>query len=389
MIIMCQCEAETKETLDRLVKGGRYGTASETIAAAIRTLEMLDNASEGKAVFLDEQGSILSQLSVDHRDVLPSSDEQTRTNSKTKPATRAKPKPEVPEIFQLAKLKRKPPLKLAGLPSDVWRIGQRIPIKRWIFGQCNKLLPAKASARAMANLTLEERADLRLPQVPARLAEAAGELGVYLHWLDKQRGYKREVALATGFPGTSQGQEKGRLRYANQFVASLNGRGEVSGLLVDLKLASIEREKDDVRIRLTEVGWDFAAEPNPILDGERARNENRFSEKEIKLLLSHIATSVPVEAFAWFAILSSIREGHRTPTDVDNFLNRYRKDSVDEQISDDYVSTQRSGAVSRACDLGLLRRIRSGVRISYELTERGGEYLDRLMRDYGEVPRNE
>jgi len=384
MIIMCQCEAETKEALDRLVRGGRYGTASETIAAAIRTLEMLDNASEGKAVFLDEQAGRMARVSSGRRRTAQHTPGIRVADRNVDSIAPHGPRAGVPVVFQLAGLEHKPGVRFAEQPSDAWQIGQRIPVKKWVFGQQNKLLPAKANVRALAKFMLDDSADLRLPQVAARVAEEAADLRSYLQWLDTQQARTRGTALATAFPSNDRGEEKGRVRYAGQFVASLNAKGDVSGLLVALKLINVERVKDDFCIRLTDVGWDFAAKPNPVLDGQMRRDEDRFSDEEVQLLLAHIATSVPAEAYAHFAVLNSIREGNITPRALDDSLRCYDDHTEEAEITRQYLSTQRSGVVSRAYDLALLQRIRSGVKVCYEITDRGNMFLDRLSATMGQ-----
>ena len=286
--------------------------------------------------------------------------------------------PGIPLIFGLEGLPGSPRFKLAECPADVWIAAQQIPIDRWIFGQFNKLLPAKANARALARFVVDDNGSPDLKTVAAKLSDEAERLGDYLSYLDSKQGRTRDDSLATAFPTSNSSSEKSRDRYSNQFVANFNGKGEISGLLVDLKLINLERKKDFIHLRLTEPGWTFAVMRNPILDDDNADPHERFSEEEVAFLLNHIAQDVPVEAFAFHAVLAGIEKGHTTPNSLDSYLARYRAKSPKREITDAYLTTQRSGVVARLSDLMLIRRVRDGIRVSYQITDRGKDYLPRL-----------
>src|SRR5207249_3298847 len=61
--------------------------------------------------------------------------------------------PRIHEIFRMEELKN-PPVSFAIPPTDPWS-SKTVPIEKWILGQYNRLLPAKASCRALANLLRE------------------------------------------------------------------------------------------------------------------------------------------------------------------------------------------------------------------------------------------
>jgi hypothetical protein len=48
-------------------------------------------------------------------------------------------------------------------------------------------------------------------------------------------------------------------------------------------------------------------------------------------------------------------------------------------VSDSFVTTQRSGLMSRMADLALVTRARDGVRVSYVITESGSSYAARAV----------
>jgi hypothetical protein len=114
--------------------------------------------------------------------------------------------------------------------------------------------------------------------------------------------------------------------------------------------------------------------PNPVLDGLNGQTE-KFSPEERVLLLRHIATSVPVEAFAYQAVLKATQEGNNTPDKMDAALKTYVADDRAEKLSQSFLASQRSGAVSRMSDLGLVERQRDGTRVSYAATEQAHLFL--------------
>jgi hypothetical protein len=164
------------------------------------------------------------------------------------------------------------------------------------------------------------------------------------------------------------------IQYASQFVASVNKEGQVSGLLFDLKLINYSGGKKP-RLLLTEVGWKFAVLQNPILDNVQETPSQKFSNEEITFFLNHIALSIPAEDFAYCTILSLISESSDTPDIIDAALQKYVPQDTNRNLSKSFLSSQRSGAISRMADLGLVTRVRDGVRVSYTVTDAGKKYM--------------
>src|SRR5436853_1441001 len=138
----------------------------------------------------------------------------------------------------------------------MFRLDEDIPLERWLFGQYNRLLPAKISLRALAGIAMEGRDELQLNSAAPRIAEVATRLGDYLRALDRRFGTHRDDALATAFPESGLEGQKGRVRYQNQFVGH-TVKGEQGGLLVGLKLAIIQVHRNKPYILPTLAGWGF------------------------------------------------------------------------------------------------------------------------------------
>jgi hypothetical protein len=281
--------------------------------------------------------------------------------------------PQVPELFR----QPAPGFELEGvdMPDDVFLPNQEVPLDRWPFGQYSKLLPAKVSVRGLINLLIKEpRATIET--VAMRIASEAAKLGEYLAALDEKLDLQRDDALAVGFPSNDpENAEKSRLRYANQFVGAVSKAGVLSGLLVDLKLINLEKGRTP-RINLTGAGSMFALMDNPVLDAE-APDGQKLSDAERSFLLDHIHAWVPAEAFAYRAILRAVLNGAATPDALDEALLTHVPADKRASTTVAFITTQRSGVISRMADLGLVMRQRTGIRVTYVLTDAGQAFVDR------------
>jgi len=127
---------------------------------------------------------------------------------------------------------------------------------------------------------------------------------------------------------------------------------------------------------LTDVGWRLALLESPILDGGFDHAVARFSPEEMTLLLAHIQSSVPAEDFAYRTIMEAIMRGLCTPEHLDAALREFVPPDRRDKVTLSFLSSQRSGAISRMNDLGLVTRVRDGVKVSYVITRQGEHYLE-------------
>ena len=386
MIICFSCSTRLKQQMDSLLETEHYSDYGDLISAAVNNLAVLHSELEDRAALVIPDPERVAETELRH--VPSKSKTRKRTSAKKKrvrsslcdsalggsrlpaheavavePASSARPKVFFPFTYTAQKGE------VASLPDDVWGPKQTVPIERWVFGQYNRLLPAKVSCRALANLIASGKTN-EVPEVALYIAKKAALLGQYLRGFDSATAAPRDEALATAFPPSGRRSEKGILRYANQFVGSTNKNGQLSGLLVSLKLAN-HANGSKRAITLTEPGWRFARLPNPALDVDGEIPGNRFSPDEISFLLEHVAEHVPAERFAYQAILQAVTAQHNAPEALDKALAHLCK----QELSSSFLMSQRSGAVSRMSDLGLIERRRDGVRVEYATTERGQEFL--------------
>lgn len=348
MIVCFKCSNETKRLLDELVDSGQYGDLSAAIAGAVSNLSLLQGAlGPGDALVFPTATGV------------PASQKSPRKLSDS-----------TADLFSLEGISLRSPYKLISIERQPIT---PVTIDGWVFGQFSKLLPAKASCRELARRLSHAGAALPLDVTAPAIAALAVRLGARLAETDRLEQRSRDEALTVGFPSNGDNADKSRLRFANQFVGSLSKSGRSSGLLVELKLARIGGQ-DGPRIELTEHGWKFATMPNPAID-QVAPGRTRFSSDEVTFLLNHILMHVPHEAFALHVVLNAIANGSKTPEDLDRVCSQHTPADGSKELSRAFITTQRTGVISRAGELGLISRQRDGIRVEYQVTEAGRNFI--------------
>jgi hypothetical protein len=398
MLMTFRCPPHLKERIDALIREGLYPDFSAFVVAALQNQLVLEEAHtrgapgrppEGPAVPAAEAprappGQGVKRVDLDEgnlehlfQQIHPKIERPARPEHVPPAADTA-----LPEILNADRVSPQPPVHLPTVPADVLPPDRVVPINRWVFGQYNRLLPAKVSLRAVAVLVAEAGDAVPLADAAARIADAAARFGSYLRALDDKFRLHRDEALATAFPEEGPLGQKGRLRYQNHFVGHVV-KHEAGGLPADLKLAAIESRKGRPYILPTAAGWELARLANPLLDGDGAATRPaRFSTEETSFLLQHIREKVPAEVLAYRAVLTLIRRGADTPDQVTAGLAPYLPAGWTVSAEKDFIATQRTGAIARAADLGLVLRQREARRITYQVTPEGNRFLDQV----GEAP---
>jgi len=367
MIICFECTPETKEYLDSILRDGNYKDYGEIITVAIHNLSVFHAE-------VRDQGSIVLDLTALNI-------KRAQGKMKTSPlpidtaaghfvSSRLSYRA-IPQIFRLRPVDSiAPPLAPSPLVKDV--VEEDLGLHNWVFGQYNRFLPAKVSCRALANLMSERNAGIPLPELRAHIPEEATKLGDYLKLHDKENSFSRDQSLAIAFPSSSPNVDKSKLRFANQFIAAVDKSGNLSGMLYRFKFINW-LDPNQSQIALTEEGWHFSQLMNPILEAKQQSPDQKFSDEEIAYLIKHIATNIPIEISSYRSILSAIKDGNDTPSLLDEVLARGLPAALKGKYSQSFLSSQRSGAVSRMIDLGLIRRIRKGKYIRYRVADIPGE----------------
>jgi hypothetical protein len=356
MIICVDLSREVKELMDSFLARGEYRDYAELLESALMNLNVLrSHLAKEKSLVID----------------IPAAGESTRRRLTRMVPSSSTGQFRTPELFKVRGGDTLPVL--APSPPKVEDAPQRYRPQQWLFGQYNKLLPVKATCRAIRSLLETSPEGVELTTAIAYITDAAVRLRQMLAGMDADRGSGKGEMLAAGFPTA---EEKARLRFANQFVGSpTRAGGAVSGFPSELKLIGVVvNGKKTLTISLTQAGWDFTVLENPILD--RSEPAGRLSEEESSFLLRHINTEVPAERAAYLTVLRAITNGSDTPDDLDKALREIVGDT--SEITDSHLATQRAGAVARMFDLGLIGREKSGLFVRYFVKDMGTEFLESM-----------
>ena len=233
---------------------------------------------------------------------------------------------------------------------------------RWIFGQMNRFLPVKVTCRVLANLLKESPGGIEFEAARDLILDAAVRFTSFLNACDERSGAKGDEKFSLGFPTKEKGNEKSKLRFATQFIGTMNSQGQMFGMPKNLSFVNPQKNGPKFHVTLTEPGLEFALLSNPLIDRKETES-GKYSQQETHFLLEHILKHVPEEAVAYKLLLSAIREGFNTPTEIDQFL--LSRGGNQPEMSPAYLSTQRSGVISRMVDIGLICRKKDGTRVSY------------------------
>jgi hypothetical protein len=366
MIVCIEISQRTKDALETLLETGGYRSYSEAVAVAV-----------GNQLLLQGQGQSSVKIAP-FENVTKGAPTVEQSDGKLS-LVQTHDVPQVPKLFSCLDPGIGIP-RFAPYPDDPFVAGQRISVDQWIFGQHNKLLPVKATCRALARLMVGGKETLAFSKTVSEVVSEAVRLGDYLKHLDRTSGLHRDDALSFAFPySDSPNGDKSRLRYANQFVVSVTKQDTLAGLPTELKL--VNRDQTHSRqILLTEAGWLFAAMRNPVLDEGKNGGQDKFSDEEIQFLLAHIRRHVPAEAFAYTAVLKAIARGANTPDLLDDALDEYLPKREEKPFTRAFLTTQRAGVISRMIELSLVQRIRDGINVTYTATTNSLETSPNLLQ---------
>src|SRR6266542_1441347 len=332
MVICFTVDAGAKIALDNLLNSGMYKDVSEAICVSLINHDIIQREAQHngslritRADLLDERSSFVQGSGTESPPVLRS-DASPRGRS-------------IPDIFRLPQ---------GSVSADEFPIAAddidmdslRSP-KQWLFGQYNKLLPVKATLRALLNLRGHDGNGLPVADAVRKISSEASILGDYFEKLDVQHGTPRENALATAFPTATGSGSAGQSRFSNQFVISVNADGTATGVPIALRLVRYSDGKTP-RLNLWRQGAAFGLLENPVLDRAFGGEQEKFSSAEVSFLVSHILTYVPEERVAFKSVLSGLSQGATAPKQLDAFLSA---NCGDRTMTDAFLSLQRSGVI--------------------------------------------
>jgi hypothetical protein len=251
-----------------------------------------------------------------------------------------------------------------------------------LWGQYNKIFPAKLVVRRLANVIHGQNEDrtstprdgiqwIDFKHFWKETAELARNYGLQIKEYDAKKSRGRGEKLSAGLP-TGDDAEKSVGRFKTHFVGRAKQDGSLTGAAPSLRLANIT-EQDVSRVGITEAGLEFAELYNPLLDmGPEA--DEPLSADERDFYMNHVRQDLPAEHEALVTAAAAIAHGHDRPDELTDRIAR-----LQENWSESMANTMRSGIVSRMHELGLVERERVGQRgIAYTLTDLGEALLSDL-----------
>ena len=367
MLIYVRLSENLKARVDELISHGNYSDFNAVVTVALENLLLAEQeatATPRSPLPKRRASSPAAPVLVEQEATTPEPPRIPAKVSFKHHAPASPPCPKPPPV---------PAKILADLPHDLFLPGQRVPVERWVFGQQNRVLPAKVNARFFVALVAERQGEVELFEAATEISKRAAAVYTFLTEIDQRFGHGKDEMLSTGF--TEPDSEKAITRYANHFAAYESTQGNLTGMLIQWKFAGVRRVKNKTMLLPTQPCLDFANMPNPLLDSQPAQKPlEKLSADETAWAIRHIAQSVPVEASAFTTILTGMRTGANTPDALDAYVRENAKEKTD--VSPAFISTQRSGTVSRMADLNLVKRQRDGTKVTYEITDLGAQWLD-------------
>jgi hypothetical protein len=371
MLICFDASAEAKNALDSILETGHFRDISEAVSMALVNYNVL-HQTVTKAGQVFPAATTSPAAGLPEPNLAGSSRPASQTTAERTNTSEPPQSPAIPETFAL-KATTAEGITLLQPPPTSGPGASNLPPAQWLFGQFNKFLAPKATCRALLNLLQANPGGMPVTEASNKISYAACRLGDYLKALDGRLQLRREDAFSAAFPSTAiEGGGESRLRFGNQFVGNIR-QEQLAGFPAALRLVAIDTAKEP-RLSLTKAGADFALLENPVLDARGTPPASKLSQQEIAFLLAHILSSVPEETSAYAAILDAIQSGANTPDAVDKCLRERFSLLTDQAITKTFLTTQRTGAISRLVDLGLLAREKEGLRVTYIITQPGKDF---------------
>ncbi len=251
--------------------------------------------------------------------------------------------------------------------------------KCWLWGQTNKIFPLKLGLRALLR-SIDSTEWIDLEPYRNRAAEIAWSYGEKISSYERKGNKKRDEKISAGLP---MGDEdyKSKMRYKGHFLAFMRKDAKLGGALPFLRFANLARkESGSVLIGLTEAGLHFACLENPVIDNTNF--DRSLSEKEISYYLNHISENVSGEFAAIRWLLEKLADGITSREQINSALKK--EFGLKWAASDAVINTQRAGLMARMVELGLIDRVRKGIRVFYYLSDSGKVFLNERIT-YGKT----
>lgn len=250
----------------------------------------------------------------------------------------------------------------------------------FIWGQINRIFPLKIGLRVLSNMLVEKNDDyIELEEFSAEASQVAQKIRKLLVEKTQHISGKKD-SLWAGLPAENSGESM--QRYKSLFLAYLRKDNIIEGGLGKLKFINLIRKEDkQTYIGITEPGLEFCLLENPILD-KNEYNINALSEHEIEFYLKHISMFVPGEKKAFIDILNLLNKGITRIISLNSELEKLWPQNWSKSV----INTQRNGVISRLFELGMVKKVKTGIEVEYIITKSGKSFIDSVERTNKYIP---
>lgn len=322
MKVIFDLDPKRTEKINRLVESKKYGGVYNFIGHAIDTLLEI------------EHGDLFSEV--------PGGTSREKEGKEKPKFYTGKSKATLPELLRLSKVKIDtfPP----NDPEQLWPKGEKE--RQWMWGQINSVLAIKFCVRALANV-LHRRSSsfVGLDLFTGEIRSIYQQTRHYLINLDELYGRERDARYSRSFPSN---EEKSWIRFESQYIGITRKKGWSEGAIS--LLGFVQLSPEDLNLRLTKSGLDFALAKNPVFDEDIGTpSKDSLSDAEIRIYLKNVREFSVAERYSLTTVASLIADGNDTPASLNQALGR-----VSSHWTEKEIITYRAGAVARLCDLKIL-----------------------------------
>ena len=352
MIVGVKIDPNSYKCIKGFVETGKYDSVESFVEIAIFNQILLEN-NEGSNLQANKEQKVLLREDSSHKNT------QLKLQATVQQPIQYLPCPKDASISVL------PPLSLTEETAN-------FPI----WGQLNRLAPAKMVLRMLANQILLGADRIDLKRFSEDVAETSTSIRQIIEKKDKKkriRGTELYIALPKKDPNSQQ-------RFINFYVGKLPSGKWTDGILTGLGLARIEQLDDgSIVIGLTENGRTFGCLHSPLIDDfllQGKQIEEPFSPAEVEFLLSQIENSRPGEIYFMKEVLRLIKEGTVTPTSLRQRVAVFFKEKYpNSQNSEKFVTTMLIGLMGRLVEMRLVEIEKDAQKSKYSATSIGEQLL--------------
>ena len=341
IIVLVKLDKTTYTKVEDLIRRGSYGSIGSFVEIAVRNQLLL------------ETGGDLETL---------------KRRSVRKPAKAKRPLPST--ILSIPKKNFAQTVMTQSIDDSIKHAS--------IWGQINRLAPAKFVLRALLNSLSsigEKNVDLKL--FSAEVAEQATAFRRFAKRKDKKRRVRGEE-IYVGFPKKSPASQQ---RFLNYYVGKKALRKWTDSVLTGLCLANIEEMEDGATvIGITEEGLKLALLHSPLVDDfflDEKQIDNPLSDDEVHFLIEHIKVTRPGEHEFLLFVLDSIKRGANNPTELQGRVFDFlRGKDLKITLSEKVANTMQVGAIGRLVEMRLLKIEKEAQRSRYVVTGKGERTIE-------------